>query len=304
MKSPSQERAYLLEKAGNMPVGNTRRRVKANIGENDYVAVPAPLNQSVQPWGDCLVWRWKLNADGYGIASFSSREQLAHRQTFRQSRKQEAGQNVLHLCHRTFCIQPSHLYEGSNQENSDDRGLRVSDDMNPGLWHRKNAIAEEAARHRWARPVDSQQPLVNPEDCSVEHKCQYIIPAGDRRICHICGNPPDPELAANLELPKFQPPDADRNVHSVVKQKRTFTKLEDGLTLVANGRVTLTVPKNRAERRRRRKAEKKHPPPSEPVLLASHRIDPNTQQSFELNLSDSIPGPGLIVYTIRRLPNP
>ena len=33
----------------------------------------------------------------------------------------QASSSILHLCHRPFCVQPAHLYEGTAKENSEDR---------------------------------------------------------------------------------------------------------------------------------------------------------------------------------------
>lgn len=103
-----------------------RRRGKSlPLTERDYAGCPLPRNLPAPPHGDCLIWTGALNGGGYGVGTFPSGEGLAHRVAFRKSRGC-SGENVLHLCHRRCCVQPSHLYSGSKQDNADDRLLRES----------------------------------------------------------------------------------------------------------------------------------------------------------------------------------
>ena len=86
MNTHSQSRAIILQAAAILPSTSRRKVNDPTISEQDYAAVPPPLNLQVHPAGDCLIWLCSLNADGYGTGSFPDREQLAHRQAFTQSR--------------------------------------------------------------------------------------------------------------------------------------------------------------------------------------------------------------------------
>ena len=86
MSKHSNSRAVVLQSVGTVPRTGRPTANCPNITDQDYRAVPPPLNLQVHPAGDCLIWLWKLNADGYGTAAFASVEQLAHRQAFLQSR--------------------------------------------------------------------------------------------------------------------------------------------------------------------------------------------------------------------------
>ena len=255
-----QDRATLLEQAGLYLPSKERGKKENNVRSNDYLAVPPPLNLTAHPIGNCLIWIWTLNPGGYGTSSFPGKEQLAHRQTFYQSRGKLPKLSILHLCHRPYCIQPSHLYEGTQKENSDDRRLRVKDHIDLELASVKSFIAEKAARYRWEDPPMFQKQLMQLEGKG-EHQCKYIIPAGDRHICSICGNPDDPNLRVEFkeEKPEFQPPQNDRNIHEIVRHRRTFKDIGDDMVIKTDWAVNSNTPANRSEQRRWKREAKKNP---------------------------------------------
>ncbi|MDE2813132.1 MAG: hypothetical protein OXM01_08915 [Gemmatimonadota bacterium] len=145
MSKQSKSRDTILQYAGIAP--SIGRQVSNAITAQDYAAVPPPLNLQVQPVGDCLIWLGRLNSDGYGTGRFpGSKEALAHRAAYEISRGQPAADNVLHLCHRRFRIQPSHLYDGSAKENNQDRRLRTSQGLHTDLFAEKSEIVQAVAR--------------------------------------------------------------------------------------------------------------------------------------------------------------
>ena len=311
MNKHHQHRSLLLQEVGQFPNDNLRKRPRApqEISETDYAPVPPRLNMSAQPAGDCLIWVGKMNADGYGNGIFPTGETLAHRQVFAQSRKFKAEAGVLHLCSRPFCVQPSHLYEGSHQDNSDDRRLLVDKDVPWASWNSKEDTVQGVAQYRWeSSPRGVQPPGVQPplalKTAEVEHDCNFIIPAGDYYICDNCGQPA-PEWLREQSCPReLQPADKDRNSFSLVKDARTLINVAEGLAIGFDRELTFDVPKNRSERRRRDKDMRKHPNPKGPVFLGSHIIDPtNPTGTWDVNLSDfPLRGPGTLVMSIRGLP--
>ena len=307
MNKHHQHRALLLQEVGQFPNDNLRKRPRApqEISETDYAPVPPPPpNMSAQPAGDCLIWVGKMNADGYGNGIFPTDETLAHRQAFAQSRKSKAEAGVLHLCSRPFCVQPSHLYEGSHQDNSDDRRLLVDKDVPWASWNQKEDTVQRVAPYRWESPPTGMQPPLALKTAEVEHDCNFIIPAGDYYICDNCGQPA-PEWLRQQPCPReLQPADKDRNSFSLVKDARTLTNVAEGLAIGFDRESTLDMPKNRSERRRRDREMRKHPNPKGPVFLGSHIIDPtNPTGTWDVNLSDfPLRGPGTLAMVIRVLP--
>ena len=303
MVNHKQHRASLLNMVEGMP--SNRRRGKAAIGDQDYIAFPLPLNLHVPPHGDCLIWVGSLDDGGYGTGTFPSVEKRAHREAFRMSRSYVADGDVLHLCHRPYCIQPSHLYDGSKQDNSDDASLRRDDFPRWESFERASTEAQQAAKYRWPSPKNQQPPMIS---VGVRHDCEFILPAGIEKLCSICGEPQTVKFRGDTKLPDMQPVDTDRNSYVVVEQKRRFTDLDTG-TLESNMKVELHMPKNRAERRRiersSRKLEKKARRTGEPILLGSGRglMGPDGSR-FSGELPGGVAGPALVVWTMQKRPIP
>ena len=298
-----QDRATLLERVDAYPPGRPARDRGVPVSSDDYVAVPLPVNLASPPVGDCLVWLWTLNADGYGVGAFPGDTRLAHRQAFLQSRGRRSGLSVLHLCHRPFCVQPSHLYEGTHKDNSDDRRLRVLRGIDFPLFEEKSGVVQRVARYRWESPPLTQPPLLAPEGAG--HECRHIIPAGDLLICPTCDNPEDPRLRVEGQEPRFQPPRSDHNSHEVVKRRKSFREW-DGMMMSTEAEVAINIPANRSERRRRDKAAGKHPADG-PVLLGPPvRFDPAGPGpvSFDVPARPDLVGPGIVMIVAQRIPRP
>ena len=243
-----------------------------------------------------------VEGDGKGI--FPTGETLAHRQAFAQSRKSKAEADVLHLCSRPFCVQPSHLYGGSHQDNSDDRRLLVDKDVPWASWNQKEDTVQRVAPYRWESPPTGMQLPLALKTAEVEHDCNFIIPAGDYYICDNCGQPA-PEWLRQQPWPReLQPADKDRNSFSLVKDARTLINVAEGLAIGFDRESTLDMPKNRSERRRRDMELRKHPNPKGPVFLGSHIIDP-TKPTWTWDVNPShfpLRGPGILAMAIRVLP--
>ena len=243
MNTHSQSRAIILQAAAILPSTSRRKVNDPTISEQDYAAVPPPLNLQVHPAGDCLIWLCSLNADGYGTGSFPDREQLAHRQAFTQSRGRQPNQNVLHLCHRPFCIQPSHLYDGSAKENSQDRQIRTSQDLHMDLLARKSEIVQSVARYRWPPPPRTAQEalLIAP----AEHDCEFIVPAMHRHICPTCGRD---DLSDDTDVyfaGALQPDSEDPNVANISRRSRSFRNLAEGIVVESNITSDYSIPRTR-----------------------------------------------------------
>lgn len=68
--------------------------------------------------GECWEWTSQRN-NGYGLFSFKGKPIYAHRFSFFLSNGEYTGW-VLHKCDNPPCVNPSHLFEGSHQDNMDD----------------------------------------------------------------------------------------------------------------------------------------------------------------------------------------
>lgn len=294
MSKHSRSRAVILQAAGIVP--NTGPRKDNAITDQDYAPVPPPLNLRVHPAGNCLVWLWSLNDDGYGTASFPGQERLAHRQAFVQSRCCQANHNVLHLCHRPFCIQPSHLYDGSAKENCQDRQIRTSQGVRTDLFAKKSEMVQAVAKYRWPSPPrPGRAPLfIAP----VQHACEFIVPAMEGLICPTCGNGNVSDGTDEYFAGAPQPDGDDPNIANVSKRSRSFRNLAGGVMVETNTTLDYSIPLNRAERRRRDKAARKSPFLVRPIHLGSTRVklSPGNSSHIHFNMEDiPVTGPGVLL---------
>ena len=304
MNKHAQSRATILQAAGVIPNPSRRKAKRQPITDLDYAPVPPPPNLQVHPAGDCLIWLWNLNADGYGTGSFPDREQLAHRQAFTQSRRHPPNLSVLHLCHRPFCIQPSHLYDGSAKQNSEDRKIRTSEGFHFDLFTQRSATVQAVAKYLWPAPrKNPREPLLLSP---VEHECEFIVPAMDRRICPTCGRDDQSTDEAPYRGGVHQPANDDPNVAHISRSSRSFRDLAPGVTVQMNGTTDYSIPRTRAERRRRDKAARKSPFRNKPVHLGSTRVKfkPGETTHINMKLHDfETPGPGIILWVARPIGN-
>lgn len=75
--------------------------------------------------GDCILWWKSLNAGGYGCIMINYRRMYAHRYAYELFKGTiPEGMSVLHTCDNTACINPDHLYLGTQQQNMRDRQVR------------------------------------------------------------------------------------------------------------------------------------------------------------------------------------
>lgn len=74
-----------------------------------------------EPNSGCWLWEGALNKDGYGRARYLHKDALAHRVSYQISYGAiPSGLNVLHKCDNPPCVNPGHLWVGTQKENQQD----------------------------------------------------------------------------------------------------------------------------------------------------------------------------------------
>jgi hypothetical protein len=74
----------------------------------------------INPSTDC--WEWQgAKINGYGTLSVGNRIYSAHRLMWKCVRGEFSGLHVLHKCDNPCCINPDHLWLGTNADNVQDK---------------------------------------------------------------------------------------------------------------------------------------------------------------------------------------
>ena len=184
------ERDYWLDHFRQYRPGARRHSSSYAITEYDYIGIPIPLNMPMPLASPCLIWRWGLGGGGYGVI----RGRIsAHVVAYEQSRgcgvTGESGEQVDHLCHRPFCIQPAHLYLGNAQTNAEDRKALVSEGATYKTWDqigdRYDKVMTECY---WPAPeIEGSSPgFIEQLQCP--HDFGFTESGGDPLVCSNCGD--------------------------------------------------------------------------------------------------------------------
>ena len=102
--------------------------------------------------GGCWQWLASGTSEGYGRIESGGRKILAHRLSFVLHKGEiPEGMLVLHRCDNPGCVNPDHLFLGSNADNSDDKV-------------RKNRQSKGSAHGSWSRGENHYRTQLTDED--------------------------------------------------------------------------------------------------------------------------------------------
>ncbi|MYF79057.1 MAG: HNH endonuclease [Chloroflexi bacterium] len=167
----------------------------------DCLGIPMQVNSPFRPFGHCMVWKYGLNRDGYGTLTVEGKQVLAHRAAFIQTRGYiPEGMQVNHLCNRPYCVQPSHLYAGTTQDNKDDSLIFGRERLLHAPWILLSPGRTEINDPLLLRLLESNrydgtepwQPVVQPAQMPLEefncpqHDFAITMFSGETKICRIC----------------------------------------------------------------------------------------------------------------------
>jgi len=104
----------------------------------------------------CWTWFGSTNYKGYGLFGVKGKNVSTHIFSYRTFVGPiKNGMQVLHTCDTPNCIRPSHLYQGTNQDNCNDKVLR-------GQQYAKVSLKQaERTRKRYAKGNITQRQLAN-----------------------------------------------------------------------------------------------------------------------------------------------
>lgn len=87
----------------------------------------------------CWLWTAGTNDKGYGKVKVEGRTVYAHRASWFLKHGEWTELHLLHQCDTPSCVRPSHLREGTNYEN-------VQDKMSKGRWKGSSLCGEKHPR--------------------------------------------------------------------------------------------------------------------------------------------------------------
>ena len=199
------ERDAVIERWYGGPHARQSRRARSRRGEpitsTDCVGIPAPVNAPYFLWGHCMAWKYGLNNEGYGTVTIDGKQQLAHRAVFAQTRGIDLeDKGVNHLCNRPYCVQPSHLYPGTAQDNKDDAQIFNNAELSDAPWillfpehpYPKDPLRQRLLESDRYDSAETWEPEVQPPTLPLEeftcpgHDFAITMQGGNSKICRIC----------------------------------------------------------------------------------------------------------------------
>lgn len=105
--------------------------------ESRWTPVRNRFWSQVQKTASCWLWIGATREDGYGIISVNGRPTRAHRYSWTMHRGEiPNGLHVLHRCDTPACVNPDHLFLGTNADNVADREAKGRGSPPPDVHHR------------------------------------------------------------------------------------------------------------------------------------------------------------------------
>ena len=81
-----------------------------------------PERYMTEPNSGCWLWTWSVDGKGYGLIRHKGTLLKAHRVSWKLHKGEvPKGAHVLHKCDTPCCVNPGHLFLGTNQDNVDDK---------------------------------------------------------------------------------------------------------------------------------------------------------------------------------------
>lgn len=92
----------------------------------------------------CWLWVGSNNDSGYGTMTIHSRSYRPSRISYAMHKADPIGLKVLHTCDNPKCVNPKHLFLGTDQDNSDDKVAKGRQQKGERHWNNKLTNTERS----------------------------------------------------------------------------------------------------------------------------------------------------------------
>jgi hypothetical protein len=135
------------------------------------------LCSEADPETGCWIWQKGKDKDGYGQFSFKNRNYKAHRVAYRlYVGPIPKGMQVLHKCDNTSCVNPKHLFLGTNDDNTVD--MVQKDRQAKGEDSARAKLTEDQVREIKKRLAGPETATNIARDYPVSRKAVSLIKIG------------------------------------------------------------------------------------------------------------------------------
>lgn len=105
------------------------------------------FNKKIHITPGCWLWLASKDSGGYGLLNISGKQEKAHRVSYRLFVGNiPDGLQVCHRCDTPACVNPDHLFVGTNKENMEDRERKGRGVRQFGENHHSAKLTMEIAR--------------------------------------------------------------------------------------------------------------------------------------------------------------
>ena len=142
------------------------------------------LSKTITTESGCMEWQGAINLlNGYGMATVFGKSETIHRHIYRLSKGEiPKGLFVLHKCDNKICINPEHLFLGTNQDNIDDM---IQKDRKPKGDNHPQTVLTELKKQKLFQMVEkgnTYYEIGKELGISYQHASKIAIENGFRRI--------------------------------------------------------------------------------------------------------------------------